>query len=218
MLPRLPKHKVEAMTSSRLDPLPPEALDEDQRRLYDAVMQSPRARMSLFQKYGMREDGSMVGPFDPWLRSPDLGLIFEQAGMALRTKTEVPETAREVAVLVVAAAWRARFEWFAHSMVLRKEGVSDAVIEAIGRRRPPPVEDPQVLAAHDVAYELVHKRAISDDTYARAAELLGDRGLVEIVCAVGFYQLVSGVLVAFQQSMHDDVEGPPELDDDPAGN
>ena len=205
------------MIRSRLVPLSPDALDDDQRKLYDAVMRSPRAQMPLFQKYGLRDDGSMVGPFDPWLRSPDLGLIFERAGMALRTETEVPEIAREVAILVVAAAWRARFEWFAHSMVLRKQGVPDAVIEAIGRRRPPPVEDPQVLAAHDVAYELVHERAISDDTYARAAELLGERGLVEIVCAVGFYQLVSGILVAFPQSMHDDVEGPPPSADDPAG-
>ena len=197
------------MPTSRLKTLPPSALDEAQLRLYESVVNSPRLQNPLFKKFGLREDGSLAGPFDPWLRTPELGLILEQAGMALRANTSLPEVPREVAVLVVAAAWSAPFEWVVHSMVLRKAGVSDDVIKAIALRRRPPIEDPIVLAAHDVAYELVHKRRIADATYERASTHLGECELVELVCAVGFYQLVSGVLESFQQPLHEEVVSPP---------
>ena len=204
------------MPTSRLKTLAPATLDGNQLRLYESVANSPRSQNPLFKKFGFREDNSLSGPFDPWLRSPELGLIFEQAGMALRDNTTLPDVPREVAVLVVAAAWNAPFEWFVHSMILRKEGLSDAVIKAIALRHPPPIEDPIVLAAHDVAYELVHKRAVTDATYARAIELLGERNLVELVCAVGFYQLVSGILESFKQPVHEDVVGPASRGSAPA--
>ena len=52
---------------TRLTPFTPEQLDEQQRVLYDAVLNGPRAKNPLFIKYGIREDGSLAGPFDAWL-------------------------------------------------------------------------------------------------------------------------------------------------------
>lgn len=200
------------MATPRLVPLTPENLDEDQRALYDAVVESPRAQNPLFRKFGIRDDGSLAGPFDAWLRTPALGGLMERVGLGLRELTELPPAAREVAILVVGAAWRATFEWFAHSMMAKNLGVPDAVIDAIGRRRTPDIDDPAMLAAHDVARELVHERAISDATYARAAAVLGERGLVEVVCNVGFYQMVSGILESFLPPLHPDITGPPPVD------
>lgn len=197
------------MGAKRLAPLTPGQLNEQQRALYDAVLDGPRAKNPLFAKYGMREDGSLAGPFDAWLRTPELGSCFEQAGIALRDATEVSDLAREVAILVVAAAWGAPFEWWVHSRMLKQGGASDVVIEAISQRRRPHFEDPAVKAAHDVAFELVHKRELSDATYIDAIESLGERGLVEVACAVGFYQLVSGTLESFRPPSPDEIAGPP---------
>jgi len=181
----------------RLVPLRPEQLDASQRRLYDAVLASPRGQGGA-RRLIQREDGSLTGPFDAWLRSPVLGEHLERVGMALRTDTLLSGAARETAVLVVARAWSADFEWWVHGLVARREGVPEAAIEAIGQGRRPRFEDAACQAAHDVAHELVERRRLDATTLERAREALGERALVEVVTLVGFYQLVSGILESFQ--------------------
>ena len=101
----------------------------------------------MFRKFAIREDGSLAGPFDAWLHTPALGSLLERVGTGLRELTEVPAAAREVSILVVAAAWRAPFEWFAHARMASAAGVPDAVIDAIGRQRTPELDDPVMLVA-----------------------------------------------------------------------
>lgn len=181
----------------RLIPLRPDQLDADQRRLYDAVLASPRGRGAA-RRMVLRDDGTLAGPFDAWLRTPAVGEHLERVGMALRTETVLPAAAREIAVLVVARAWSADFEWWVHGMVARAEGVPETAIDAIGHGRRPVLDDPACQAAHDVAHELVARRRLAPGTLERAREALGERALVEVVTQVGFYQLVSGILESFQ--------------------
>jgi len=201
------------MPEPRLEPLTPESLSNEQRVLYDAVLASPRGQGPM-KKLLIREDGSLSGPFDAWLRSPALGIHFERAGNAFRAETDYPETAREVAVLVVARAWSADFEWWAHSILARRAEVPESVIEAIGLGRRPEFDDDAMRVAHDVAYELVHRRRLADATLGDARKILGIRATVELITLVGFYQLVSGVLESFHPpgpSADLPVVGPPPL-------
>jgi nitroreductase/alkylhydroperoxidase family enzyme len=180
----------------RLVPLRPDQLDAAQRRLYDAVLASPRGQGGA-RRMVLRDDGTLTGPFDAWLRSPALGEHLERVGMALRTDTVLPAPAREIAVLVVARAWSADFEWWVHGLVARGVGVPEAAIEAIGQGRRPVLEDAAWQAAHDVAAELVERRRLEPATLERARAALGERALVEVITLVGFYQLVSGLLESF---------------------
>jgi len=201
------------VSAPRLEPLTPAALDAEQRRLYDAVLDSPRGRGNA-RRIIQREDGSLTGPFDAWLRTPVLGQHLERAGMALREDTALPAAAREVAVLVVARAWSADFEWRVHGLVARGQGVPEAAIDAIAHGRAARFDDPACQAAHDVASELVHRRRLETATLERARGALGERGLVEAVTLVGFYQLVSGVLESFHPpgpSADLPVVGPPAV-------
>lgn len=200
------------MNAPRLTPLTPETLTDEQRVLYDAVLSSPRGQGPM-RKMLVREDGSLSGPFDAWLRAPALGIHFERAGNAFRSDTDYPETAREVAVLVVARAWSADFEWWAHGMLARRAGVPESVIDAIAEGKRPDVDDAAMIAAHDVASELVYQRRLSDETLADSRKALGERATVELITLIGFYQLVSGVLESFHPpSPAEDVEvvGPPK--------
>ncbi len=199
------------MSASRLKPLTPRELDADQRRLYDAVLASPRGQGPT-RRFILRDDETLTGPFDAWLRTPALGVHLERTGMALRADTVLPAATRELAILVVAQAWSADFEWWVHSMVARREGLSDAEIDAIGRGRDPEFNDPAWSAAHEVAFELVHRRSLASETLERARHELGERAVVELVTLVGFYQLVSGVLESFHPpgpSGDIEVAGPP---------
>jgi 4-carboxymuconolactone decarboxylase len=195
----------------RLVPLTPDELSDEARVFYDAVLASPRAQGPA-RKIIQREDGSLSGPFDAWLRSPELGIHFERAGMALRTHTVLSDKAREVAVLVVSRAWGADFEWWVHGIVARRHGVSEEVIDAVGHGRRPEFEDADCEASYEVAIGLVHHRQIDRETLERARRALGERGLVEAVTLVGFYLMVSSVLVSFEPPPPSDdlpVVGPP---------
>ena len=197
----------------RLAPLAPDSLDADQRRLYDAVLESPRGQGGA-RRLIQREDGTLTGPFDAWLRTPKLGAHLERVGMSLREDTVLTGPVREVTVLVVAQAWAADFEWWVHGLIARGVGVPDEVIDAIGHGRRPVTDDAECLAAYDVASELVQRRRLGDDTLARAREALGERALVEVITLVGFYQLVSGILESFHPPGPSDelpVVGPPTL-------
>ena len=199
------------MSEPRLVPLAPEALAPDQRALYDAILASPRGQGPL-RPMMVRDDGSLCGPFDAFLRSPEAGILLERLGMAMREDVVISGAAREVTILVVGQAWGAEFEWWAHTMLAKREGVSEEIIDAIGHGRRPDFDDPAVGAAHDVAVELVHHRKVEDATLERAREALGERGLVEVVTLTGFYQMISGVLTAFEPPPPDgdfEVEGPP---------
>ena len=199
------------MSAPRLTPLRPEELDPSQRALYDAIVESPRGQGPL-RPMMLREDGSLCGPFDAFLRSPEPGLLLERLGMAMREDVVISPAAREVTILVVGQAWGAEFEWWAHTMLAKRAGVPEEEIDAIGHGRRPAFADPAVGAAHDVAVELVHGRRVEDATLERAREALGERGLVEVVTLVGFYQLISGVLTAFEPPPPDgdlEVVGPP---------
>ncbi len=183
--------------TTRLTPLTPDQLDDRARALYDAVLESPRGQGGA-RAIIRREDGSLTGPFDAWLRTPELGIFLERAGMAFRTDTVLPPAAREVAVLVVAKAWGADFEWWVHGVLARAAGVAEAAIDAIGHGKRPDFDDADCAVAHDVAVALVHRREVDSATLERAREVLGERALVEVVTLVGFYQLVSGVLESFK--------------------
>jgi nitroreductase/alkylhydroperoxidase family enzyme len=199
----------------RLVPLLPKQLDQAQRRLYDAVLASPRGQ-GRARRMVLRDDETLTGPFDAWLRTPVVGEHLERVGMALRTDTVLPAAAREIAVLVVARAWSADFEWWVHGIVARAEGVPEAAIETIGQGRRPAFDDPAWQAAHDVAAELVQRRSLARNTLVGAREALGERALGEVVTQVGFYQLVSGILESFQPpgpSADLPVVGPPSATD-----
>ena len=202
---------------SRLVPLRPGELDDAQRRLYDAVLASPRGQGAA-RRMIMRDDETLTGPFDAWLRSPELGTHLERVGMAFRTDTVLEPAAREVATLVVARAWGADFEWWVHGILASRQGVSQEVIDAIGHGQRPDFDDPHCGAAYNVAIGLVHHRAIDRETLDRAKSILGERGLVEAVTLVGFYLMVSSVLVSFEPPAPSDdlpVVGPPTSGDLP---
>jgi hypothetical protein len=55
----------------RLPPIAPEALDTEQRRLYDDMKAGVASKYDAFVT--VREDGALLGPWSAWLYQPELG-------------------------------------------------------------------------------------------------------------------------------------------------
>ena len=140
----------------------------------------------------------MSGPFNPWLRSPVLGDAAQRLGETVRFESALPPQLRELAILVVAAKWKAQYEWWAHERIARREGLDKRIIESVKAETLPDFSNPTEAVVYNFARELLDEHRVSDNLYDEAIELLGETGIVELVILLGYYTLVSMTLNVFE--------------------
>jgi 4-carboxymuconolactone decarboxylase len=186
---------------TRLSLLKPDELNDDQQSLYDALTGGERSKGATL----VREDGSLVGPFIALLYSPLTGNRFQSLGESLRFFNQLPGNQLEIAILVIAAQWRAEFEWWAHARLAKNAGVADDVIEAIRTGAQPQIVDAGESLVYEVAVELLTTHRLSEETYNRALEVLGEAGLVDLQCLMAYYTGVSMLLNTFEIPLPDGV-------------
>lgn len=182
----------------RLTPLAPPNLDESQQALYDAI--TGGRRMAGRKPGGglTYPDGSMMGPFNPYLYTPDVGSKLEQVGAALRFDTDLPRDLTELAIIIVGRHWSAEFEWYAHSRMAREAGIAEEVIDAIAHRRKPTFDRSDLADIHRFATEICETQHVSAATYAAARTHLSDRQIVELTMVIGYYHYVCAMLNVFE--------------------
>jgi 4-carboxymuconolactone decarboxylase len=168
----------------RLEPLDLNSLTAEQQRVADAIRSGPR--------------GGMRGPFEAWLRSPNLADYAQQLGAYCRFGTQLPRDVAELAILVTGKHWKAQFEFWAHARLAREAGLPEDVIEAVRTGGQPRFERSDLSAAYDLLAEYLSTNRVSDESYKRALATFGERGLVDLIGIVGYYGLVSMTLNIFQ--------------------
>ena len=184
--------------SDRLTPVSGN-LDEVAHRYVDALTGGPRGATIV------GKDGKLIGPFDAWLRRPELGSALGALGEVLRFRGMLTPATREIVILTVATRWKAEFEFFAHARFARDAGVSDAVIDAIASGVTPPFEDDADRLAHELTLALGTTGTLSDTEYRDAVASFGEPATVELVILVGYYGLVSYTLNAFHVALPEGV-------------
>ena len=175
---------------SRLPYVRRDDLDPDRREVWDSVVGSRGDQL-------INEQGGLAGPFNAFVQAPDVGRHLTALGRVLRFETSIERRLSEVAIITVGAAWKAEFEWWAHSQMARRHGVPDAVVDAIGRGEDPPFEAADERTVYAVARQLTGSGQVDQETYDAAQRLLGDAGVVELVSLCGYYTLISFLLNAF---------------------
>ena len=175
---------------SRLPYVRRDDLDPDRQEVWDSVVGSRGDQL-------INEQGGLAGPFNAFVQAPDVGRHLTALGRVLRFETSIERRLSEVAIITVGAAWKAEFEWWAHSQMARKHGVPDAVVDAIGRGEDPPFEAADERTVYAVARQLTGSGRVDQETYDAAQRLLGDAGVVELVSLCGYYTLISFLLIAF---------------------
>ncbi len=183
---------------SRLSPLDPEQMSEQQRSVYERIVASR---------------GDPAGPFASWLLSPEMADRAQALGEFARYRTVLGARLCELAILCVARFWDCPVEWAIHEPFARRAGLDDSVVEALRARREPPLEDERERAVYNFCGELLGTRRVSDDTYDAARRALGEQALVELTGVVGYYVLVAMTLNTFQTPLPAGVEAPFEVND-----
>jgi 4-carboxymuconolactone decarboxylase len=183
---------------SRLPNLSGDELSPDGRQLRDQIIAS-RGDSAL------DSSGGLAGPFNAFVHAPEVGRHLSELGAVVRYGTSIERRLAEVAIITVAARWRAEFEWWAHARMARQQGVPAAVVDAIGAGENPPFTGEDERAVYSVATQLSKTGQLDQDTYDAAHRLIGDTGMVELVAVCGYYTTVSYLLNAFAVALPDGV-------------
>jgi 4-carboxymuconolactone decarboxylase len=193
---RLPKD-VDRASLSRLPLLERAELDAEGQKHYDAVV-SPQSRTLV----GLR------GPSGIWLYSPRLAGYLRDANQYLRFETALDRRLTELAILVTARELDNQFEWTAHEPAALAEGLDREIIEIVKRRKPIARLGKRLGKKEGVIIalgrEVFGRRKLSAATFARAVDLFGRRGVLELAALMGNYAMTAVILDTVDQQLHPD--------------
>jgi len=195
--------------SQRFKPIPLEYLTAEQRVLADAIRSGPRGAV---KNSAAAKPGPLGGPFNVWLRSPDIGNIIQGLGAAIRFRSSLPPKLNELAIIVTARRWTSQYEWFAHHRLALAAGLDPAIAEDIAQGcRPSKMSEDEAIV-HDFSRELHETQGVSDATYKRALDRFGERGVMDLIAVNGYYVLVSMTLNVDRTPLPDGAQPPlPQL-------
>jgi 4-carboxymuconolactone decarboxylase len=143
-----------------------------------------------------QSSAGLGGPYGMLIKSPELLKRYLTMTDYLRQKTSLPRRLNEMAILLEARLWDAQYEWWAHEPLARKAGLSDTIIADIRDGKRPASMQPDEAIVYDVVTELLNKRQLSDDSFGKARQILGEQQVVDLVAVAGFYVMVSAVVIA----------------------
>jgi 4-carboxymuconolactone decarboxylase len=115
---------------------------------------------------------------------------------------------REIAVLRVAQATNAPYEWAQHEQLARNVGVTGAEIDAIEGEEPVSSLDDECNLICRVADEVTREVRLSDEALEQIIERYGPREAAELILLVSYYNMVS----RFLESTRVEIEQEPLLD------
>lgn len=178
--------------ATRFAPLKAEELTPPQKAWADEIAAPPRNA-----KFGNP-------PYRAYIRNPDLAPKLSALSDYLRWNTSLPPRLSELAILITAREWTAQYEWFAHYPLALKGGLDPKVADAIAAGRRPDAMKDDETALYDLATALYRDRKVSDAVYKAALDKFGERGIMDIIGIIGYYDLVSMTLITMQAAPPND--------------
>ncbi len=179
----------------RLKLVEPVDLTAEQKPLYNDMKSGIETNFKGFK--AIREDGALIGPWNPWLRFSKIGGPMWELVKALSTAPTLPKPVREIAILVTGARYHSGYELYAHVLMAELRGLDDDTIATIvAGQRPANLDEDQSIA-YDVASSLNRGGVLPELVYQKAIARFGEGGAAELIYLVGLYCMVSVTLNGF---------------------
>ena len=180
VLAQTPNTSNLSLVGDRFKPLTWEQMTPEQKTMTTNLLNGPRQGLG--------------GPFNVLLRSPEMGDLAQRLGEYARFRPAVPAKLRELAIIITARHWTAQYEWYAHRRAAAQAGLSAEAIEAIATRKRPAKMQPDEEAVYNFATELLETKQVRDETFKGVVDKFGEKGVVDIIGVMGYYQMVSMLL------------------------
>ena len=178
---------------SRLPLLTYDDADPQQRALWDNIVASRGGALDL-----TTAEGRLAGPFESFVRRPDLGEHLIKVGGVIRFGSSLETSLLELAITTVGAHWQSEFEFWAHSALALKAGIDPAIINALAAGDTPTFADPAEQSIYDYTIALVTTGHVDKPTYDAALAAVDVDALVDLTHTIGYYSQISFLLNAFE--------------------
>jgi 4-carboxymuconolactone decarboxylase len=152
--------------------------------------------------------GGVVGPFAAALRSPECMRRLQRLGEYLRYDSAIDPRLREMVILLTARRWRQDYEWVTHEPLARAAGVPASTIDAIRTGTPPSAIADDEAVVFELCAVLLADGRVPDALYARALHVFGEPGLIDVMCAVGYYGTLAALMNAVRTALPDGAVAP----------
>jgi len=179
-------HAGLAQDNARFPALQAEQLTPEQRAWADSIAAPPRNG-----KFGN-------APYRAYIRSPELAKRLSNLSDYLRWNSSLPARLSEFAILITARQWSQQYEWHAHYPLAIKAGLDVNVINDLAHGRRPSGMKPDEAALYDFATQLYRDKNVTDSAYQAAVAQLGERGVMDVIGIIGYYDLVSMTLITLR--------------------
>lgn len=179
----------------RLPLIAPTDLTPEQKPLYESMRKGIASNFNAFKVE--REDGALMGPWNPWLHEPAIGKAIWDLTLAMTANAVLPDNVRQIAILAVGARYDAAYEIYAHIAVAEREGMpAERLATLVADLKPNDLAKDESVA-FDVAYALSRGGTLPEPLYRLAVATFGQHGTNELIYLVGLYALVSVTLNGF---------------------
>lgn len=171
---------------SRLPLLDPAALEPGAQAIWNHIAASRSGNA-----------GTMRGPYQVLMNIPGLAERIGAVEDYFRFEAELPAPDRELVILATARDAGARYAWARHEVRGRETGTRPEAIEALRSLGPLDGLTERERLIVEVVRELRRTATLSEATFQRALDVLGQRQLIEVVALSGHYGIVGSVINAF---------------------
>jgi len=191
--PALPRD-VDAQSYSRLPLILKESLDEEGRRIFEAIN-------------GKEGNTPRLGPPASTMHSLAAAEPYDRLNQLLRSANVIGPQFFEISTLVPAREFNQQYEWTAHERGARRVGVADEVIDVIKHGRPTSgLPEKEATAIEFGRAMLRGNRQVPPELFAKMVSLFGERGTIEITMVMGDYAMTAMLLNAVNQQLPADWE------------
>jgi len=168
------------LIGDRFKPLTFDEMNAAQRTMIEHLLSGPRKGTG--------------GPFNVLLRSPEMGDVVQEFGAKMRFGSSLPPKLNEMAIIIVGRHWTSHYEWYAHRTAAAQAGLNESIIQAIAQGRRPASMDSDETIIYNFATELLNTKQVGDANFKAVKDRFGERGVVDLIGVMGYYQLVSMLL------------------------
>jgi 4-carboxymuconolactone decarboxylase len=159
-------------------------LTDEQRKVVDGILG--------------RRGGRIPGPFRFSLHCPAVTEAWHPLGEVLRLKSGFPLRLSELTILMAARHMDCDYVFNSHAPIAIENGIAPSVAEALAAGKRPAFSKPDEETIHDYCRELAVNHKVSDKSYARAKDLFGVPGVVELTALFGYYTMVAMTILAHE--------------------
>jgi 4-carboxymuconolactone decarboxylase len=174
-----------AAAQERYPTLNPNQLSPEQKAYVDNLQKPPRSNTTALQN----------PPFKVYMRSPELANKLEAVSDYVRWGSGLEPRLTELAIMITARQWSSQWIWRGHYRAAVRGGLDPSVgADIAAGKRPEKMKADETLL-YNYAMEMYRDKAVADATYAAAVKQFGEKGLIDLVATMGYYDTVAMTLI-----------------------